>query len=335
MKLEARPEHFARPERSPPLSVPLLLLAAIGAASVSACGGVSDGAVQLVPPPPVQPAASPSPDASSGGTTVDGGAAVDGGGGGGITCTAVDGGTAVDAGGGGGITCTEPGTAVTGPPIVPGTLNHITLSGYAIDEACAPVPNATIRLEILPSTEPVQFPLPYVDAVTDATGAYTVEFDAVPDVEVRLVSLTSFSSTYESDFRYINVATQQATYNFHFRHREIVTIGATTAVKLSSADPICHNNVQDMYPWYPEWTCHTLRLQAPSTGTLTVQMDETDAPSSSTQLLVEAPDAVSAFSKTASLPVSAGQWVVINPELIRGGPAQWVNITTALCGVSP
>jgi hypothetical protein len=217
-------------------------------------------------------------------------------------------------------------TPVTGPPIEYGTFNHMTISGHVTDETCAAVANAWIEFDYVVSSDPLTS-RSFVKTTTDASGAYSVSFDAYNgDVEFAYVW---GADPYETDYRYPSIATKQATYDFHVRHIDVATIGTPHDVTLVESDPVCVNNVQDMQ--WPDWKCHTLRAVAPTTGTLSIQMTQLDAPSSKTQLEAEA---IGGFetccSTTAALSVSAGQTVLINPELIWGGASTSVRITTSM-----
>ena len=70
--------------------------------------------------------------------------------------------------------------ANSGPPIVPGQLNHMVLSGTLSDSGGAPVPGGLISFVYLTSTAPGTY-LSQDLVTADGSGNYTATFDAVPD----------------------------------------------------------------------------------------------------------------------------------------------------------
>ena len=116
----------------------------------------------------------------------------------------------------------------------------------------------------------------------------------------------------------------------------MINVGASVNVTVSATDSICDNNVQDEHPWDPEYVCHTLRLTPSISGTLTVTMTPADSGTEASGLEAEASsgdlnwDFSSSASHSISISVTAGDTVLVNPELLwQQANAQAYTITTS------
>ncbi len=215
----------------------------------------------------------------------------------------------------------------TGEPIIYGEVNHISLSGTVRSTANEPLAGVTIQFNYYTSVSGPH----EVYATTDTEGHYAVEFDTTPDTRwgVAFAEIFSFSA-YELDARYVKVPTQQATFDFTLCPAEYIAVGGSVSLTLRPTDPICVNNVMDMHPWDPDYTCHRLRVLAPSNGTLTVQMAPDTSPIADLRLVLDGPD-FRYGSFTLSLPVTAGDVVYIDPAMSWDATAdQSITITTSM-----
>jgi hypothetical protein len=215
----------------------------------------------------------------------------------------------------------------TSEPIIYGEVNHISLSGTVRDTANEPVAGVTVQFNYYTSVSGPH----EVYATTDPNGVYAVQFDTTPDTRWGVAFAVIWgSSTYELDARYVEVPTTQATFGFTLRPAEYISAGTPVSITLRADDPICLNNVMDMHPWDPDYTCHRLRFIAPSNGTLTVQMTPTTTPITDLQLMLDGPD-YRFGSFTLSLPVTAGDMVYVDPAMLWDATAdQPITVTASM-----
>ena len=117
----------------------------------------------------------------------------------------------------------------------------------------------------------------------------------------------------------------------------VIAPGQTIQVTVAADDSICDNDIQDFHP-FPldsEWVCHYVVVTPPTTGNLIVQLLPNSGTNSGAQLVAETATAEVErfFDLTNSLPVVAGEPVLVYPEIPYGSSDRTFTLVTSMGNV--
>lgn len=135
------------------------------------------------------------------------------------------------------------------------------LSGIARDDDYQPV--SAVEVNVYPRIGGFGYG-PIVSTLTDAGGAYAVDFNAVRAADGAVAGLLTHKAGYEPDDRgFIEPSGSTAVQNLRiYRIRRIVA-GQSTHLVVAPDDPHCGINDQ--------WVCRTLRVTSSSSGTIVIE----------------------------------------------------------------
>lgn len=198
-------------------------------------------------------------------------------------------------------------------------------SNQTLDFSLMPLPKTIVltgRVTAATTSAPIAGAIVSINgryrASTDASGNYSVTglLDYGLNHDFTYVS----ANGYASDYRYIRGTIQ----NVHLYPIERVTAGESKSLTVSPDDTLCVNNVQDTPGLGPDYVCRSVRILAPSDGTLTV---EALSVASGTRPLLEVetvgilPCCSERIQNPTSIRVTAGTEVVANIEMLSGSTA--------------
>jgi hypothetical protein len=152
-------------------------------------------------------------------------------------------------------------TAPTPQPNGGPTLSSFHLSGVARDDDGQPV--SAVRVDVHPWVGGLSGPV--VSTLTDAGGAYAVDFNAIPDAVGAIGGVLTDKVGYEPDDRgFIKPSGSRTVQDLHiYRIRRIVA-GESTHIVVGPDDPHC--GVDD------EWVCRTVRVASSSSSLMTIEL---------------------------------------------------------------
>jgi hypothetical protein len=136
------------------------------------------------------------------------------------------------------------------------------LSGIATDGDYQPVP--AVRVDVYPWVGGSALYGSIVSTLTDASGAYVVDFNAVRSASGAVAGLLTDKAGYEPDDRgFIRPSGSTAVQSLRiYRIRRLVP-GESTHIVVAPDDPHC--GIDD------EWVCRTVRVTSSSSGTIMIE----------------------------------------------------------------
>jgi hypothetical protein len=145
--------------------------------------------------------------------------------------------------------------------------------------------------------------------VADNQGNYTVTglLDAGGNYDFTYVS----ANNYASDYRYI----RSTPHNIRLYRVERITAGESKLVAVAPDDTLCFNNMQDS-PGGQDHVCRSLRVVAPTAGTLTIEVVSTqDGAHPPLEIEVAGEPVDWSLQNPKSFQVADGTEVAVNVEM--------------------
>lgn len=175
----------------------------------------------------------------------------------------------------------------------------IELTGQVTDAATrAPIAGAIVRINGRYSS------------TTDASGKYTINglLDAGSGGDYTYVSALD----YVSDYRYIRASSQDVQLNRIQR----MTAGESKLITVAPNDTLCVNNMQDSPGSGQSYVCRSVRIEALTAGTLTIEAVSTqDGAHPPLEVEVASEPVDWSLQNPKSFQVSAGTEIAVNVEM--------------------